>query len=801
MNTSRQPRSRSTKQSATSSGSSAQGKKLFIVESPTKVRTIEKYLGSDYIVAATVGHIADIPARTGMVNVENDFAATYELTEKGQSVIADLKKLMSGCSEVILATDADREGELIAAHLMEYLNPRVPVKRVAFHAVTKEGIEEALRNPREIDGNLVEAARARRILDRLFGFEVSDVSRRKVRRDSTAGRVQSPALRLVVEREYERLRFVSATYADVVAHSSTDPSFVSTLKKVNGQSIASGKDFDALGVLTTTAHRLGIEDAQVIASELEQGITTLVVADVTEKSTTRQPQPPFTMSSLYQDALNRLGMSMREAQSASGVLFDKGLITYPRTDNPVHDPASRRVIRAAIAEHFGNEMVAPFERYTSTKKKAQGAHEAIRPTSLNLRKPQGLTERQLAMYQMIWQRTLASQMIEAKGTTRTVTLISRGGTFPLEFTASGTTYHQMGYRSLYGSTSGDESGASFPEISAGEINPVQSAEARTHHTSPPARFTEASLVKELEELGIGRPSTYAPIIAKLRERYVWNKSGDRALIPTVTAFALHRLLTSSFSGLVDYSFTSNLEERLDEVAEDQSHRLALLENFYFGTPQSDGLQSLVTQALDTVRGEDMFAMSFGQHPETGEEIILRPGRMFGTSARPYIECGSVTVSISDQTEFSDLSTEAVLRLLSMSTPRLIGYIEDVPVFVRYAGNGSYLQWGEKGNFPPESKKPRSMSLLSSMDADSVTIADAEQLFSLPRTVGETPEGETITATLGKFGAYISCGNETRSLKDDSRVFSITEDEAIELLKQPKKNRRGAGKGSRRKKGA
>jgi DNA topoisomerase-1 len=292
MNTTRKPHTRSTKQQSSTAGNSGQDKKLFIVESPTKVRTIEKYLGSDYIVAATVGHIADIPTRTGMVNVEKDFAATYELTDKGRSVIADLKKLMSTCSEVILATDADREGELIAAHLFEYLNPTVPVKRVAFHAVTKAGIEEALQNPRDIDWNLVEAARARRILDRLFGFEVSDVSRRKVRRDTTAGRVQSPALRLVVEREYERLRFVSATYADVVAHSATEPTFGSTLKKVNGQTIATGKDFDALGVLTSTSHRLGIEDAQVIAAELEQGSATLVVADVTEKSMTRQPQPP-----------------------------------------------------------------------------------------------------------------------------------------------------------------------------------------------------------------------------------------------------------------------------------------------------------------------------------------------------------------------------------------------------------------------------------------------------------------------------------------------------------------------------
>lgn len=785
------PTNRKTKKSLSPSLAAQSGKTLFIVESPTKVRTIEKFLGDEYIVAASIGHIADIPTRKGAVNVAADFAATYELTTKGREVIADLQQLMKGCSQVILATDDDREGELIAAHLLEFLNPPVPVKRVVFHAVTKEGIEEALRHPRDIDENLVEAARARRILDRLFGFEVSDVTRQKVRKGTTAGRVQSPALRMIVEREYDRMKFVSATYADVIAVSGTTPSFTSTLRKVGQDPIASGKDFNSLGQLVGTAVALSQKDAEVIATELRNGDSRLVVVDISEKPFTRQPRPPLTMSTLYQDAINRLGMSMKEAQSVSSILFDKGLITYPRTDNPVHDPASRRAIRQSIEEIFGSDLVAPYERYTTSKKKSQGAHEAIRPTNLAVQTPKGLTERQVAMYQLIWQRTMATQMVEARGMTKSVTMTSQGGSFSTEFTATGSVYQEMGFRKAYHSLSGDDESTALPDLAVGEIIDLASVEVRDHVTTPPPRFTEASLVKELEEVGIGRPSTYASIIAKLRERYVWSKSGDRALIPTVTAFAVHRLLTHSFAELIDDSFTSAMEHELDEIAEDKSLRRSLLEEFYFGTPSNKGLHALVTEAISSVTGKEMYALTFGIHPESGHEIILRAGRLFDKKVSPYIECGELTVSIPDQSEFSELSHEAVLRLLARSTPRLLGHLEGIPVFVRYSENGSFLQWGDKNNFPHDAKKPRSIGLLKSMNADTLTLDDAAILFALPRTVGATEEGEIITATLGKFGGYIICGTETRSLKDDSQIFSITEAEAIDLLKQPKKNRFGS----------
>ena len=774
---------------------STHNKTLFIVESPNKVKTIEKYLGDNFIVRASIGHIADIPVRKGSVDVLNDFAPHYELTAKGAEVIAGLKRDMKQCSEVVLATDADREGEIIAAHLAEFLAPTVPVKRIVFHAVTKAAIEEALANPRDIDENLVEAARTRRILDRLFGFEVTGVSRQKVRSNTTAGRVQSPALRLVVEREMDRMKFISASYADVIATSTTAPAFTATMKSLADVAIATGKDFNAAGQLINEVTVLDMPTANAIANELSSGVSSLAVVDITEKAATRNPQPPFIMSSLYQDAINRLGMSMKEAQAVSNMLFEKGLITYPRTDNPVHEPSSRRDIRNTITALYGEHMVAPYHRYTSSKKKnAQGAHEAIRPTFLDNQSPKGLTDRQLAMYRMIWQRTIASQMIEATGSTMTVTMRTRGGEHDALFTAAGTTYTQPGFRTVYAPAKEDDNaGAPFPELAVGDVVPVASAEARTHNTTPPARFTEASLVKELENLGIGRPSTYASIIAKLRARYVWSKGGDKALIPTVTAFAVHRLLMHSFAELLDYEFTNSLEETLDQIAEDKSLRTPILNAFYFGGGNQPGLEVLITNAVANVQGKDMYALSLGTHPETGDQIIIRAGKMFGKTSSPYIECGTVKVSLPDQTEFDDLSPEAVAALLAGSTPRLVGHIGDVPLYIKVTKTSAYFQLGEKGNLPEGHKKPQTAGLLKSMNPDTVTVDDAVRMFALPRVVGVAANGETITATLGKFGGYISCGAETRSLKDDEQIFSITVAEAQALLDTPKKERRGKWK--------
>ncbi len=784
------PKKPKTKPSAASSGQ----KILFIVESPNKVKTIEKILGDTYLVRASIGHIADIPERKGSVDVDNDFAAVYELTEKGKTVIAGLKKDMKRCSEVILATDADREGEMIAAHIVQFLQPKVPVKRVTFHAVTKDAIEAALLEPRDIDDNLVAAALTRRILDRLFGFEISDVTRQKVRQNTTAGRVQSPALRLVVERELERRDFMSAGYFNVVAQTATTSACEATLSKVDGNAIATGKDFDATGTLINPVTVVEHTTAARIADELTDGTATLVVQDIATKRATRHPQPPLTMSSLYQEAGNRLGMTSKEVEMVSSELFEKGHITYPRTDSPVHNAGSRQEIRAVIAQLYGQSLVAQPERFSQNKRKnAQGAHEAIRPTRLHKQTVGGLTPRQQMMYRLIWQRTIASQMISATGSTVTVTFGSVGGRDQCEFTVSGTTYTEPGFRRVYTSyIEGQKIVAILPDFQVGETVPVATAEAIEHHTLAPARFTEASLVKELELLGIGRPSTYGSIITKLRDRYVWTKDKERALIPTVTAFAVNQLLVTHFPTLLDYDFTSAMEESLDAVADDGALRHAILSTFYFGDDNDQpGLHRLVVGALATVQGKDMYAIHLGVHPETGEEIILRAGRMFGKAVSPYMECGDIKVSIPDQTMCDELTTQHAVDLLGASKAQQIGEIDDVPVFVKTTTTGAYFQWGITGNFAPKMKKPITRGMLKRMDPALVTLDDAVLMLSLPRTVGTHADtGEIIVADIGKFGAYLRCGDDTRSLKDDELIFSISESEARALFAIARKPRRG-----------
>lgn len=773
--------------------------KLFIVESPIKVKTIEKFLGGDFIIRASVGHIADIPERKGSVDVSNAFAATYELTPKGAEIISQLKKDMKMCSEIIIATDADREGELIAAHLVEFLKPRIPVKRIDFHAVTKDAIEAAMMTPREIDYNLVEAARTRRILDRLFGFEVSDVTRKKVRGNTTAGRVQSPALRLVVERELERLAHVSALYMDVVVNSETTPSFKATLIEVAGKKIATGADFDSSGVLINDVAVVDAATAEHIATVLNEPAASLAVQDIAEKQTTRQPQPPFVLSSLYQEAGNRLGMSVAEARTISQQLFDSGLITYPRTDNPVHDVSSRHAIRTAIAAEFGAEKVAPFHRYATHKgKHTQGAHEAIRPTKLSVQSPSGLNPRQTAMYRMIWQRTMASQMVEAKGSTVTVRLTGGVSGSGWIFSASGTTYTQQGFRAVYApSNEDDDAGSPFPALAVGDAVPIHDAEAKEHRTLAPARFTEASLVKELERLDIGRPSTYASIIAKLRDRYIWSKKGERALIPSITAFAVHRLLTGSFASLLDYEFTRGMEDQLDLVSQDATLKAATLSDFFFGDGEENpGLQTLVSDAIDNVKGRDMYALTLGTHPETGDVITVRAGKLFGKSSSPYVECGSIKKALPDETAFDDFTTEKLLALLSAGGPQLLGDYLGLPVYLRVGANGTYFQHGEKGALPEGATKPRTVGLLKSMNPDTPSLQDAIRMLELPRVVGvDAATGEIIHGLYGKFGAYLQRGTDTRSLKDEEQLFTITAEEAIEIMNTPKKPRRSPGKKS------
>ena len=692
-------------------------KTLLVVESPNKVKTIEKIVGPDYVVRATVGHIADIPERSGSVDPAHGFAAVYELTERGVEVVAQLRADLHLCGELVLATDNDREGELIAAHVVEFLSPRVPVRRVTFNAVTKDAVLEALRGGRDIDTALVEAAKTRRVLDRLFGFEVSDVTRRKVRRNATAGRVQSPALRLVVEREFERMAFRSAAYCSVEG----DAGFAFRLVSVSGVKVARGADFDAEGHVAPGVLVLDMASAEVIASGLLGG--ELTVSSVERKPVRRSPLAPFTMSTLYQEAMNRLGMSTSEARVVSQRLFDQGHITYPRTDSAVHEPSSRREIRDEIARLFGASLVSPIERFTKAKKGAQGAHEAIRPTDVTKRAIPGLSGREAAMYEMVWQRTLASQMADAVG--ESVSLVLVAGDH--EFSASGTSYMEDGYRRVWPV---DSAGVVPPALAVGAVVPVVSVEAKSHETKPPARFNDGSLVREMEELGIGRPSTYASIIAKLRDRYVWSKSGDRALIPTLTAFAVYRVLMAGFAPLVETSFTAEMEEQLDAVADGGAVRDEILSAFYFGVPGTEGLEGLVDRAKSGIEAREMVSFDLGVDPASGERVLVRPGKMFGRTYSPYIECGERTRTVPDATDPMEVS----------------------------------LEWA-----------------LARLDAPRVS----------RRLLGVDPaSGDDVFVIDGRYGPYVACGRETRSVGEAATFESITLEVALALLAVPKPPRRG-----------
>ncbi len=761
-----------------------------------KAKTIQKYLTSDYVVRATIGHIADIP-RNAPIDVTNGFDARYELSESGQDVISGLRSDMAKCSEIILATDPDREGEIIAFHVVEFLRPTVPFSRITFNAVTKKAIEEALQSPREINMDLVEAAMTRRILDRLFGFELSHVTRSHIRGNVTAGRVQAPGLCLVVERELERLAFVPAEYMDVDVRTATDPSFEARLLSVGGRRIATGKDFNGLGELTTDGLVLTRSAADHIAQSLREGSTQLTVAAVTSKAATSNPRPPLDASALFQEAGTRLGMTTKEIDSLMNVLHQKGHITYPRPDIRIHSAETRAEIRKAIVQEFGADFVSPHERYTSSKRKmAQGAHFAIAPTDMYVKRPAGITPRAQLLYGLIWAHTIATQMKEASGTTTTLTLTAvdpHGLKEVWEFTASNTVYFQLGYRIVRG-----EKNETMPlhVVSVGDVVPVRSTAAEEHQTKAPPRFTEATLIKALEERGIGRPSTYKTIISKLRERFVWSKQGSGPLIPTVTGFATYRLLKEGFASLVDYDFTKDLEERLDEVANDSATSLSLLSDFYFGTESGAGLQTLVSNATTTINPKDLWALDLGVHPQSGHHIYVRPGRMKNKTYSPYLECNGATASIPDETSFEDLTIVQSVALLARSGREPIGEIDGLPIFVKVTGTGAYFQMGDKNTLPKKAR-PRTAGLLSSMDPDTVTLADAHLMFSLPRHLGLYADtGEEVWVHLGRYGGYVKAGEDTRSLRDESLIFSITFQEARDLLRTPKKPRRSP-RGSRK----
>ncbi|MEK7410264.1 MAG: type I DNA topoisomerase, partial [Actinomycetota bacterium] len=642
-------------------------KPLVIVESPAKAKTIAKFLGSDFDVRASVGHIADLPSKGLSVDVDNGFKPTYELTERGAAVIKELRLALKDSTALYLATDEDREGEAIAGHLFEYLKPKVPVKRMVFHEITKTAIDAAIANPREIDYKLVDAAEARRILDRLYGYEVSPILWRKVNRGLSAGRVQSPAIRLVVEREQERMAHISAGYWDLEAVTATQPSFTATLMNVDGTRIASGKDFNDKGIAKDGV----VVIDEVRANELSDGLqgVALSVRSVEEKPYRKSPRAPFMTSTLQQEGGNKMRITASEVMRLAQGLYESGYITYMRTDNVTLGDEALDAVRSEIVQNYGKQFLSTEPRiYKSKVKNAQEAHEAIRP-SLPLRSPEQLSSElrtnELALYRLIWQRTLASQMSDTNGTTVTVRIGGSARTKPAtdcEFSASGTTISFAGYRQAYQEVDEDsenETEALLPALKTGDQVEISTLSSIGHTTSPPARFTEPTLVKKLEELGIGRPSTYASILGTIINRgYVWKKG--QALVPSWTAFAVVRLMVNHFGTLVDYDFTATVEEELDEIAQGTRERDTWLGEFYFGNGKElPGLKPLVEHHIENIDAAALNAFPVGIHPQTGEEIVLRPGK-FG----PYVRCGENTASVPDTMTPDELNVEIAVALLA-----------------------------------------------------------------------------------------------------------------------------------------
>ena len=771
-------------------------KPLVIVESPAKAKTIGQFLGSNFKVMASVGHVVDLPSSGLCVDVENDFKLTYEVTKK--DVIRELKEALKDASELYLATDEDREGEAIAWHLREQLKPKVPVKRMVFHEITRRAIQEAVENSRTIDMGLVDAQEARRTLDRLYGYEVSPVLWRKVKTGLSAGRVQSPSIRLIVQRERERMAFRSVSYWDLTAQHPTSPAFRSTIYSVGGQRVASGKDFDEKGQLAT-ANAAWIDQAR--ADALAEGLEgqAFTVKSLETRPYRSSPKPPFMTSTLQQEGGRKLNMSAQQVMRVAQGLYERGYITYMRTDSTTLSETALSAARAQVKELFGEKFLPDAPRqYTRKVKNAQEAHEAIRPAGEAFRTPKELEGElgpaEMKLYELIWKRTLASQMADAEGESVTLKLAtSTKAGEAVEFSASGRTISFPGYLRAYVESS-DEPDASrddqespLPVLKEGDVVPVSAIEPVGHTTSPPARYTEASLVKKLEELGIGRPSTYASIMGTLQAKYVWKKG--QALIPNWEAFAVVKLMEKHFVDLVDLEFTKELEEDLDQIANAEREKVHFLKEFYWGDKKHLGLKKQVTQNIEKIDAAEINSIPIGTDPN-GVEIVVKPGR-YG----PYLKRGEDTVSVPDALPPDELTVEKALALLSAprgDTPIGVDPASGLNVYVKQGRFGPYVQLGEV----TDDSKPKTSSLFKHMKPEAVTLETALQLLSLPRVVGVAEDGETITAQNGRYGPYLTKGKESRNLgvENEQKLLTITLPEAIEIFKQPKQFRgRGPSK--------
>ena len=808
--------------------STVNDKSLVIVESPAKAKTIAAFLGPDFIVESSIGHIRDLPRRASDVpqkfkkeswarlgvDVDHDFKPLYIIDEDKKDHIKRLKALLATASRLYLATDEDREGESIAWHLLEVLDPKVPVLRMAFHEITKKAIMQAIQNPREIDQRLVNAQEARRILDRLYGYEVSPVLWKKVMPKLSAGRVQSVSTRMIVDRESARMRFVLAQYWDIDATfevPSTAPegasNFQATLVALGGKRVATGKDFDDDGKLERNALLLGEAAARALAAKLPS--QKFVVESVEQKPNRRSPAPPFMTSTLQQEASRKLRFSSARAMRAAQDLYEAGYITYMRTDSTTLSDTALSAARSLIEQLYGSEYLpAQPRRYANKVKNAQEAHEAIRPAGDSFTHPSDVARDmggdRAKLYELIWKRTVACQMEDSRGQSVKLGIATVVDGERVEFAVTGNTITFPGFLRAYVEGSDDPESEleqrerPLPAVTKGQALLGKEFEPKGHETQPPPRYTEASLVKSLEELGVGRPSTYASIISTIQQRgYVWKKGS--ALVPSFKAFAVVQLLEKHFSDLVDYAFTARMEDDLDGIAAGREEAVPWLRRFYFGTGASEtagatgakgkdgapagalslGLRTMVAERLNEIDARAINSLPLGRD-EQNRDIVVRVGR-YG----PYLQREDTTASIPEDLPPDEVTLKRAIELLEApSGDRLLGSdpSSELPVYVRSGRFGAYVQLGEAGG----KEKPRTGSLLKSMIPAQMTLDDALKMLSLPRIVGEHPEQKLpITAQLGRYGPYIACGKDSRSMEKEEDVFGIELPAALALLAQPK----------------
>ncbi|MCI2959658.1 type I DNA topoisomerase [Agromyces atrinae] len=824
-------------------------KKLVIVESPTKMKSIAGYLGDDYEVLSSVGHIRDLiepknlpaelkkgPLGKFSVDVDHGFEPYYVVSDSKKKTVAELKRALKDADELILATDEDREGEAIAWHLLQELKPKVPVRRMVFHEITKDAILAAKDNTRDLDTALVDAQETRRILDRLYGYEVSPVLWRKVGPGLSAGRVQSAATRLVVDRERERLAFVAAGYWDLIGRFAPEAgtAFDARLVRLDGSRVATGRDFDDLGRLKGDAVVLDEQAASALASALRDTTVARRVSKVESKPYSRRPAAPFTTSTLQQEAARKLRFSARQTMSVAQSLYENGYITYMRTDSPSLSQQAITAARAQATALYGAESIPDKPRlYTGKSKNAQEAHEAIRPSGDTFRTPSSLSStlrgNDFKLYDLIWKRTVASQMADAKGSTATVTIEvgptaenehPRASKTLAEFTASGTVITFRGFLAAYEEGKDEERNseeqpgeAKLPPLTEGQELDLAELEAKGHETSPPPRYTEASLVKRLEELGIGRPSTFASIISTILDRGYVTQRGQ-ALVPSWIAFSVVRLLEDHFSDLVEYDFTAEMEEDLDRIAGGDADRVEWLTSFYFGSDKHRGLRQVVDN-LGEIDAREINSVHIDG------DITLRIGK-YG----PYLEVaeeGSETprrVNLPEDLAPDELTPAKARELIDapVQTDRVLGvnpengkeivakdgrfgpYVTELEPEPEEAPaaetvdpkTGEVVAAKKKPAKKAAAPKPRTASLFKTMDLQTIDLETALRLLDLPRDVGVDPEsGAEITAQGGRYGPYIKRGTDSRSLPSEDAIFEIDLPGALELLAQPKYGGRAA----------